>query len=89
MHKWYVAQVLTAKEKKVKKTIEDHSEMKEMNELIEKIILPTKPFTEVKNGQKNKVKKKPKKKAMLATSMKKLMYSGTRMLFLRLRKTQI
>ena len=58
MHKWYVLQVLSAQEKKVKKAIEDHRDVKGMDLLIEKVILPTENVSEVKRGQQHIVEKK-------------------------------
>ena len=58
MHKWYVLQVLSAQEKKVKKAIEDHRDVKGMADLIEKVVLPTENVSEVKRGQQHIVEKK-------------------------------
>ncbi len=58
MQKWYVLQVLSAQEKKVKKAIEDHRDVKGMADLIEKVILPTENVSEVKRGQQHIVEKK-------------------------------
>lgn len=58
MHKWYVLQVLSAQEKKVKKALEDHRDVKGMADLIEKIVLPTENVSEVKRGQQHVVEKK-------------------------------
>ena len=51
MHKWYVIQVISGQEKKVKKNLEDHRESKGMAELIEDILVPTENVAEVKKGQ--------------------------------------
>lgn len=51
MHKWYVVQVFTSQEKKVKKAIEDHREAAGMSDLIEEILLPTENVMEVKKGE--------------------------------------
>jgi transcriptional antiterminator NusG len=58
MHKWYVLQVLSAQEKKVKKALEDHRDIKGMADLIEKVVLPTENVSEVKRGQQHIVEKK-------------------------------
>ena len=51
MHKWYVVQVVSGQEKKVKKALEDHKESKGMTEFIEEILVPTENVAEVKRGQ--------------------------------------
>lgn len=51
MHKWYVVQVVSGQEKKVKKALEDHKESKGMAEFIEEILVPTENVAEVKRGQ--------------------------------------
>ncbi|BBI16613.1 Transcription antitermination protein NusG [Neochlamydia sp. EPS4] len=51
MHKWYVVQVFSTHEKKVKKALEEHRDLKGMSELIEKILLPIENVSEVKKGQ--------------------------------------
>jgi transcription termination/antitermination protein NusG len=56
--KWYVVQVLSTHEKKVKKALEEHLELKGMGELIEQIILPTENVSEVKKGQQKIVEKR-------------------------------
>ena len=58
MHKWYVVQVFSTHEKKVKKTIEEHRELKGMTELVEQVLLPTENVSEVKNGQQKIVEKR-------------------------------
>lgn len=58
MHKWYVVQVMSTHEKKVKKTLEEHREMKGMGDLIEKILLPIENVQEVKKGQQKIVEKR-------------------------------
>lgn len=40
MHKWYVLQVLSTHEKKVKKALEEHLELKGMSDQIVEILLP-------------------------------------------------
>jgi transcriptional antiterminator NusG len=58
MMNWYVVQVLTANEKKVKKTIEDQMIQKGFTDSIEEILLPTEKVSEVKNGEQKVVDKK-------------------------------
>ena len=58
MHKWYVVQVLSTHEKKVKKALEEHRELKGMADLIEEILLPTENVSEVKKGQQHVVEKR-------------------------------
>jgi transcriptional antiterminator NusG len=58
MMKWYVVQVLTANEKKVKKAIEDQMVQKGFSDEIEEILLPTEKVSEVKQGEQKIVEKK-------------------------------
>lgn len=58
MHKWYVVQVLSAHEKRVKKALEEQLEHKGMIDFIEKIIVPTENVSEVKKGQQKIVEKR-------------------------------
>ncbi|HSW86911.1 MAG TPA: transcription termination/antitermination protein NusG [Rhabdochlamydiaceae bacterium] len=51
MHKWYVVQVVSSQEKKVKKALEENRESKGMSELISDILVPTENVAEVKRGQ--------------------------------------
>lgn len=51
MNKWYVVQVLSSQEKKVKKNLEDNREAQGMTELIEEILVPTENVAEVKRGE--------------------------------------
>jgi transcriptional antiterminator NusG len=51
MHKWYVIQVVSGQEKKVKKALEENRESKGMSELVEEILVPTENVAEVKRGQ--------------------------------------
>jgi transcriptional antiterminator NusG len=51
MHKWYVIQVLSTHEKKVKKALEEYLESQGMTELIESVLVPTENVSEVKKGQ--------------------------------------
>ena len=58
MHKWYVVQVLSTHEKKVKKALEEHRDLKGMTDLIEEVLLPIENVSEVKNGQQKVVEKR-------------------------------
>lgn len=58
MYKWYVVQVLSTNEKKVKKALEEHLELKGMSDQIEQILLPTENVSEVKKGQQLVVEKR-------------------------------
>ncbi|KAF3362424.1 Transcription termination/antitermination protein NusG [Chlamydiales bacterium STE3] len=58
MHKWYVVQVFSSQEKKVKKALEEHREKKGMAELIDEILLPTENVSEVKKGQQHVIEKR-------------------------------
>lgn len=51
MYKWYVVQVFTAQEKKVKKALEEFRESAGMTELIQEILIPTENVMEVKKGE--------------------------------------
>ncbi len=56
MHKWYVVQVLSTHEKKVKKALEEHRDLKGMGDVIEKVLLPIENVSEVKKGQQKLLK---------------------------------
>lgn len=58
MHKWYVVQVLSTHEKKAKKALEEHLELKGMTDFIEQILLPTENVSEVKKGQQHIVERR-------------------------------
>ncbi|HRD56081.1 MAG TPA: transcription termination/antitermination protein NusG [Parachlamydiaceae bacterium] len=58
MHKWYVLQVYSAQEKKVKQALEEHKELKGIGDLLEKVLLPIENVSEVKNGQQRVVEKR-------------------------------
>ncbi|WP_213357556.1 transcription termination/antitermination protein NusG [Chlamydiifrater phoenicopteri] len=57
MFKWYVVQVFTAQEKKVKKALEDFKESSGMSDFIEDIVLPIENVMEVKKGEHKVVEK--------------------------------
>lgn len=58
MHKWYVVQVMSTHEKKVKKALEEQRDAKGFTDLIEKVLLPTENVSEVKKGQQHIVEKR-------------------------------
>lgn len=51
MHNWYVVQVMSSQEKKVKNAIEEYRVTQDMTELVSEILLPTERVAEVKKGQ--------------------------------------
>ncbi len=51
MHKWYVVQVMSSHEKKVKKAIEEFLQTKGLSDDIIEILVPTENVSEVKRGQ--------------------------------------
>lgn len=51
MHKWYVVQVISSQEKKVKKTLEENRDSKGMAEFIEEVLVPSENVAEVKKGE--------------------------------------
>ncbi len=58
MHKWYVVQVISGQEKKVKKAIEENRDSKGMADLVEEVLVPTENVAEVKKGQQHISEKK-------------------------------
>lgn len=58
MHKWYVIQILSSNEKKVKKSLEEQIEASGMQGYIEKIILPIENVSEIRKGQQVIVEKR-------------------------------
>jgi transcription termination/antitermination protein NusG len=58
MHQWYVVQVISGQEKRVKKALEENRESKGMSELVEEILVPTENVAEVKKGQQKISEKK-------------------------------
>lgn len=58
MHKWYVVQVLSTHEKKVKKALEEQRDLKGVGDLIDKVLLPIENVSEVKKGQQKVVEKR-------------------------------
>lgn len=51
MHNWYVLQVMSSHEKKVKKAIEQFLDPKGLTDLIEEVLVPTENVSEVKQGE--------------------------------------
>lgn len=58
MFKWYVIQVMSSQEKKVKQGIEEQKEAAGMSPFIDTLLLPTENVSEVKNGIQRIVEKK-------------------------------
>lgn len=58
MHNWYVVQVLSTHEKKVKKALEEQRDLKGVEDFIEKVLLPIENVSEVKKGQQKVVEKR-------------------------------
>lgn len=58
MFKWYVIQVISGQEKRVKKALEENRESKGMSDLVQDILLPTENVAEVKGGQQKVSEKK-------------------------------
>lgn len=58
MHKWYVVQVMSTHEKRVKKALDEQRELKGMTDLIETVLLPIENVSEVKKGQQKVVEKR-------------------------------
>jgi transcriptional antiterminator NusG len=58
MHKWYVLQVYSAQEKKVKQALEEHKDHKGMTDLLDQVLLPIENVSEVKRGQQKVVEKR-------------------------------
>ena len=58
MSKWYVVQVLSTHEKKVKKALDEQRELKGVGDMIMEILLPTENVQEVKKGQQKVVEKR-------------------------------
>ncbi|MGE3954649.1 MAG: transcription termination/antitermination protein NusG [Parachlamydiales bacterium] len=58
MHNWYVVQVLSGHEKKVKKALEEFRVSRKVGDLIEEILLPTENVSEVKGGERRITEKR-------------------------------
>jgi transcription termination/antitermination protein NusG len=51
MSHWYVIQVISSQEKRVKKALEDNRESKGMSGLVDEVLVPTENVAEVKRGE--------------------------------------
>ncbi|MDX8430469.1 MAG: transcription termination/antitermination protein NusG [Candidatus Algichlamydia australiensis] len=58
MNQWYVVQVMSGHEKKVKRALEENREQSGMLDLIEEVLLPIENVAEVKGGQQTVVEKR-------------------------------
>jgi len=58
MHKWFVVQVFSSQERKVKQAIEEQKEQSGFDDMIEIVLLPTENVQEVKGGESKIVEKK-------------------------------
>ncbi len=58
MKNWYVVQVFTSQENKVKKSLEEMRSRHGMDEVIEEVLLPTENVSEVKDGESRIVERK-------------------------------
>jgi len=58
MYKWYVVQVFSASENKVKKALLEQLEHNKMNDFIDTVLVPTENVSEVKQGQQRIVEKR-------------------------------
>ena len=58
MHKWYVVQVMSGHEKKVKKTLEEFMESRGVASDISEILIPTENVSEVKAGHQKVTEKR-------------------------------
>ena len=56
--KWYVVQVMSGHEKKVKKTLEENAKANNMLGIIDEILVPTENVSEVKRGEQKIMEKK-------------------------------
>ena len=50
-HQWYVIQVMSGQEKKIKHRIQEHAPITQMTEHIEEILIPSEKVAEVKRGE--------------------------------------
>ena len=58
MHKWYVIQVMSTHEKKVKKALEEKRAARGMSDLVQEVLLPVENVSEVKKGERRVVEKR-------------------------------
>jgi transcription termination/antitermination protein NusG len=56
--KWYVVQVMSSQEKKIKKTLEENRAAAGMAEMVEQVVLPTEKVSEVKQGERRVVERR-------------------------------
>ncbi len=58
MQNWYVVQVISGKEKLIKRALEENQEAQGVNELISDILVPTENVAEVKQGKQRVMEKR-------------------------------
>jgi len=58
MHKWYVVQVMSGQERKIKKTIEEFQQTQGSETDISEVLIPTENVSEVKRGEQRISEKK-------------------------------
>lgn len=58
MHKWYVVQVMSGLEKRVKKNLEEYLDAKGMRGNISEVLIPSENVSEVKKGQQKVTEKR-------------------------------
>jgi transcriptional antiterminator NusG len=58
MHKWYVIQVISSQERRVKKAIEENREAQGMIDLVDEVLVPTENVAEVKRGEQKVTEKR-------------------------------
>jgi transcription termination/antitermination protein NusG len=58
MEKWYVVQVFSSQENKVKRSLEDNLDATGLRDLIKEVLVPSENVSEVKNGQQKIVEKR-------------------------------
>lgn len=58
MHKWYVVQVISGHEKKVKRALEENAAAKGMSEYLDSVLVPAENVAETKAGKQKVVEKK-------------------------------
>ena len=58
MNKWYVVQVMSSHENKIRKTVEENKEVHGVTDLIETVLVPTENVSEVKKKQQKIVEKR-------------------------------
>lgn len=56
--KWYVVQVMSSQEKKVKKTLEENRAAAGMTDLVEQVVLPMEKVSEIKKGERRVVERR-------------------------------